>query len=228
MSFLPPSEAESESVKRLQAKLKEHSAVDDKQHIHHDTRVLRFYRGLKLNEDHAFEALVKHTQFRIDDEVDIIDTKVHIFEKEYNAKKVIVLDGLDHNNRPVSVCYVHRHVAKDRDISHMRMLIIHTIESLLKKSKPDEERVVFVFDLAKFSFACMDYECVKALISIVQANYPETLFVVLVMDSPYIFSACWALIRPWLDPVTQAKVTFIKRAQLGDYMDPNIVPPTDL
>ncbi|RYH13138.1 hypothetical protein EON65_36405 [archaeon] len=39
-----------------------------------------------------------------------------------------------------------------------------------------------------------------------QVNYSETLEKLHVVDAPFIFSTCWALIRPWLDPVTAAKV----------------------
>ncbi len=227
MSFVPPNEEELAAVQRLKSQISAHFGEEEKKVEFTDTKVLRFYRGMKSDEEKAFESMIKHVQWKIEDEVDTIHEKLPLFEKEFSAKKVIVLDGLDHNERPVSMCYVHRHNAKDRDISQIRMLIIHTLESLIKKAKPDEEKFIIGFDLSKFSFACMDYECVKALISIMQTNYPETLYVCLVIDSPYIFSACWALIRPWLDPVTAAKVTFIKRAQLSEYMDPVIVP-TDL
>jgi len=70
----------------------------------------------------------------------------------------------------------------------------------------------------------MDFEVVQLLISILQYNYPETLATALVVDAPFLFSACWAIIRPWLDPVTAAKALFISRAQLPAYFDPPVLP----
>jgi CRAL/TRIO domain len=32
-------------------------------------------------------------------------------------------------------------------------------------------------------------------------NYPETLLTAYVVNAPFLFWACWAIIRPWLDPV---------------------------
>ena len=51
----------------------------------------------------------------------------------------------------------------------------------------------------------LDYEVLKLLINILQYNYPETLESALVVDSPFIFSACWAIIRHWLGIPTYLK-----------------------
>lgn len=196
MSFVPPNESELEAVSRLKGRLFAQFGADDTTtNNFSDTKLLRFYRGMKLNEDNAFDSLIKHRQWMVDEEVSTVQDKKAIFEKEYSANKVIILDGLDVNSRPVSVVYCHRHVARDRNLNEIRLLIIHTLESLLKLSKPEEEKFVICFDLSKFTLACMDYEVVKELVAILQANYPETLFVCLIIDSPMIFSACWALIR---------------------------------
>jgi len=64
----------------------------------------------------------------------------------------------------------------------------------------------------------MDYEIVKLLIDILQYNYPETMNNALIISSPFLFHACWAVIRPWLDPVTASKVVFINQKQLADHV----------
>lgn len=70
----------------------------------------------------------------------------------------------------------------------------------------------------------MDYEVVKLLISILDYNYPETLFLGILCNSPVIFSGCWLIIRPWLDPVTAAKVVFKSKAELTQCMDESVIP----
>lgn len=218
------------AVERLKARLAEHFAGDaavPEPPNYTDIKILRFYRGNKGNEDKAFEKLVRHAYFRLEDNVDNIGDNLALFAKELSARKMMVLDGTDKHGRPVALCYAHRHIASDRDLSQMRMLITYTLEALLKRAKPDEEKFVICFDLSKFTFACMDYECVKVLISVMRDNYPETLWTCLVMDAPMIFRASWHVIRPWLDPETVEKVAFIKRSQLGDYMDPSIIPATE-
>lgn len=40
-----------------------------------------------------------------------------------------------------------------------------------------------------------------------------------VVNAPFLFWACWAIIRPWLDPVTAAKASFVKKEELVDVID---------
>ena len=58
--------------------------------------------------------------------------------------------------------------------------------------------------------ANMDYAPVKFMIKCFEANYPESLGVVIVHKAPWIFQGVWAIIRGWLDPVVAAKVNFTK------------------
>lgn len=64
----------------------------------------------------------------------------------------------------------------------------------------------------------MDYPLLKFLISMLQDCYPEFLGQCLVVNAPWIFNTCWALIKVWLDPETAKKVVFVKRNQLPQYM----------
>ena len=79
-------------------------------------------------------------------------------------------------------------------------------------------RLMISFDLSGFSLSCMDYEIVRLLIDILQYNYPETMNSALIVNSPFLFHACWAVIRPWLDPITASKVVFINQKQLAEHV----------
>ncbi len=219
--FEGPSEAELIIVESLKLRLK--TEAPDLGFEFSDTTILRFYRGRKNDEEKAYKALIRHVQWRNENKVDEIPLCTHLFENELSAKK-ISLEGPDVHGRPSVFIHAGRHNKNERDIEEIRMLIIYTLEGLLKRTKPDEERMVICFDLSEFSFTCMDYEVLKLLVNILQYNYPETLNVALVINSPFIFSACWAIIRPWLDPVTAAKAHFIRKDQLLEYFEPSSLP----
>lgn len=70
----------------------------------------------------------------------------------------------------------------------------------------------------------MDYDVVKMLVNTLQFNYPETLKVALIVQSPMLFSACWIIIKGWLDPVTAAKVSFVNLQQLESWIDRDSIP----
>lgn len=54
-----------------------------------------------------------------------------------------------------------------------------------------------VMDLKDFSLKCMDYPVAKHLTDLLGDHYPERLGVALIINAPVIFSACWAIMKPW-------------------------------
>ena len=57
------------------------------------------------------------------------------------------------------------------------------------------------------------------MIKVFEANYPESLGVVLVHKAPWVFQGVWALIKGWLDPVVASKVHFTRSlSDLEEYI----------
>lgn len=82
-----------------------------------------------------------------------------------------------------------------------------------------------MFDLTGFSLANMDYAPVKFMIKCFEANYPESLGVVLVHKAPWVFQGVWKIIKGWLDPVVASKVHFTNSVDdLSIYIDKNHIP----
>ena len=96
--------------------------------------------------------------------------------------------------------------------------IILTLETACRNLRPPDETVVIVFDLKNFSLQCMDYKVVKRLVYILGHFYPERLEKCYIVHAPVVFDACWAIIRPWIDPVTVAKVQFIDESRLAQLL----------
>ena len=187
-----------------------------------DMCIVRFLRGRKLDQHKAFRALVRHLKWRADNDVSSITASAVMAESQ---QRKIVVHGKDLEGRPTIYIFASRHKTNDRDINIMQKFIIKTLEDTMKLTKPTDEKLVIVFDLSGFSMSCMDYEVVKMLVNILQWNYPEVLQVALVVNAPMIFSACWLVIRPWLDPVTAAKVTFLKKDEVSRYIPQTEMPP---
>lgn len=186
-----------------------------------DTAILRFLRGRKYVEDKAFRAILRHIQWREENLVSSI--RPDDIMEEINKKKVIVR-GSDKLQRACVYVLVRNHRSDDRNIDTMKKFIIHSLEEAIKNSNPNHEQLILVFDMHQFSLACMDYEVVKVLIEILQFNYPETLGMALILNAPFIFSACWLVIKPWLDPDTVKKVIFASASQLKEYIVAEDIP----
>lgn len=223
MSFVPPTAEESARVAVLKARIyAEHPGLEQNPNFS-DTTVLRFYRGMKGKEEPAYEAMKRYIAWRAEEDVDNIDSRRDEFQTEIDKRKC-ELGNFDRNGRPANFVFAHRHNANDRDINQVRKLTIWALETLRKAAKPEEERFTIAFDLSGFTLQCMDYEAVKQLINILQAHYPDTLENLYVVDAPFIFSACWAVIKMWIDPVTANKIQFIRRAELEKFFDPASIP----
>lgn len=79
--------------------------------------------------------------------------------------------------------------------------------------------------MTDFSLANMDYTPVKFMIKVFEANYPESLGVVLVHKAPWIFQSIWKIIKGWLDPVVAAKIHFTKDLkELETYIPKKQIP----
>ena len=221
MDLLPINTSEQEAIANLRDLLVQHELTSN--FSFSDTTILRFLRGKKHNEKLAFDGLKKFAAWYIENEVELIPNKQESFQKELN-KKLLTFGTKDKNNRPILYHFPHRHRTNDRVLKDMTNYMIYSLTSTLQLSKPEEERLVIVSYLGQFTFSCMDFECTNVFITLLQSHYPESLHLCLVVDAPIIFSGCWAIIRAWLDPVTAEKVKFIKRAELGSYIDEDEIP----
>jgi len=188
-----------------------------------DTKIMRFLRGRKWVVDKTYRALIRHAEWRTQNNVE--DITIADIESELNTGKIII-KGKDLLNRPCVSVLARKHRKEIRDLEVMKKLIIHSLEEIVKVSLPEEEKMVLIFDLHEFSFACMDYEVIKLLIEILQFNYPETLAHAIILNAPFIFSACWVVIKPWLDPDTRAKVLFLTSNELPKYVNVASLPET--
>ena len=70
----------------------------------------------------------------------------------------------------------------------------------------------------------MDFEGTKLLIDLLQKRFPENLGNLHILNAPFIFQACWTIIKPWIDKRTVKKVCFVNTEQLKEYVDVNALP----
>ena len=83
-------------------------------------------------------------------------------------------------------------------------------ESMLERQMITNTFNVVVFDMSGWAFWHASYlGYIKILVDIAQNQYPERLRRVVLVNAPFLFRSCWVVIRPWLDPVTAAKVVFV-------------------
>ncbi|CBF75562.1 CRAL-TRIO domain-containing protein [Aspergillus nidulans FGSC A4] len=198
-----------------------------------DSLLLRFLRARKWDVKKALMMLISTIRWRLLDakvDEDIMVNGEHLaleqlkssdsaerkkgedFIKQFRLGKSF-LHGVDKLGRPICYVRVRLHRAGDQDIEALDRFTVFTIESARMMLVPPVETACVIFDMTDFSLANMDYHPVKFMIKCFEANYPESLGVVLIHKAPWIFSSIWNVIKGWLDPVVAAKIQFTKTQQ---------------
>ncbi|KAI0150639.1 hypothetical protein GGR57DRAFT_472179 [Xylariaceae sp. FL1272] len=214
-------------------------------HDNPDALLLRFLRARKWDLQRALVMMISSMNWRlsemhVDDEVMVKgeehqlsqekssdeDTKKHASDflaqmrlgKSYNY-------GIDKTGRPICICRARLHKAGEHSEQSLERYTVYLIETTRFLLEPPTDTGCVIFDLTGFSLANMDYTPVKFMIRCFEANYPESLGIVLVHKAPWVFQGIWKIIRGWLDPVVANKVNFTNNVKdLEAFIDVDKLP----
>jgi hypothetical protein len=93
---------------------------------------------------------------------------------------------------------------------------------------PVPQQFVVIFDLKGFStslvFNSNARQMIRKLIYVAQAQYPERLRKVLLVNAPYGFSAAWSLVSALLDEKTVSKINFCTISDIAKDVDLSCLP----
>jgi hypothetical protein len=81
-------------------------------------------------------------------------------------------------------------------------------DSTIVKDAVDDDKFVLIFDLWGFGLACMNYEAIITLINTVQYQFPYMIKRVIIVNTPWIFNACWQVIKQFLPESAQELIAF--------------------
>ncbi|KAI4119966.1 MAG: hypothetical protein LQ345_000225 [Seirophora villosa] len=199
-------------------------------HDHPDGLLLRFLRARKWDVHNALVMLIatmnwRMKEQRVDDDImkngegqaaanssssnAAVKREAEDFLAQLRLGKSF-LHGTDREGRPMCFVRVRLHKQGEQSNTSLERYTVYTIETARLLLASNVDTAAIVFDMTGFSMANMDYAPVKFMIKCFEANYPESLGVVLVHKSPWIFQSVWNIIKGWLDPVVASKVHFTK------------------
>ncbi|KAI1332216.1 CRAL/TRIO domain-containing protein [Xylariaceae sp. FL0255] len=202
-------------------------------HDNPDALLLRFLRARKWDLHKALAMLVSSASWRlsemhVDDDV-MMKAEEHFLHGETSAdqaQREQAQDflaqmrlgksfnyGIDKQGRPICICRARLHRQGDQSEQSLERYTVYLIETTRFLLEAPVDTGCVVFDLTGFSLANMDYTPVKFMIRCFEANYPESLGIVLVHKAPWVFQGIWKIIRGWLDPVVASKVHFTNSVQ---------------
>jgi hypothetical protein len=106
----------------------------------------------------------------------------------------------------------------------------YMIELMIASMKPPHDKFVVIFDLKGFYLSMVTKTnvrlMIRKLIYIAQAQYPERLHKVYLVNAPFGFETAWKLIRPLLDERTAVKIQFANQESIAEDVDPSVLSVT--
>lgn len=120
----------------------------------------------------------------------------------------------------------------DLVVRHIRQqeLMMRRLEYASQQQNTPIEKQVIVMNLKNLSYA-IDTNALstfKQTLMIDQDYYPERLHCLFMINAPWFFTTIWAMIKPWIDPVTAEKFIILGSdyiETLREHIDDSQIPP---
>ena len=197
-----------------------------------DATLVRWFKSRAGDLERCKKALLRHMKWRTEHNVREIalDTVSKKLQTDF-----IVFGGPDTDHFPCVFVFTRDH---DKDsVSHeeTERLVIYLLEEALKqcdacRKKLGEEhkyteQFTLVFDLWGFRLKNMNYDAIMSLVQIAKYNYPYILRRILIVNTPWIFKACYKIIQGFLPEDAKEIVDFTNSyEEISRYILPSNLP----
>ncbi|XP_024960338.1 SEC14 cytosolic factor-like [Cynara cardunculus var. scolymus] len=191
---------------------------------------IRFLKARDGNISKSHKMLVDCLNWRIENEIDKILWKPIIpaeFYRSVRDSQLIGMSGYTKDGRPVIAigvglstydkasihCYVQSHI----QINEYRDRVI--MPSATRKFERHISTCVKVLDMTGLKLSHLNQiKLLTVISSIDDLNYPEKTDTYYIVNAPYVFSACWKVVKPLLQERTRKKVQVLSGCGKDDLL----------
>ncbi|CAF1736594.1 hypothetical protein HID58_086480 [Brassica napus] len=180
--------------------------------------LIRFLKARDWNLIKAHTMLVECLRWRVDNQIDSILSKPIVPSELYRDvrdSQLIGMSGYTREGLPVFAigvglstfdkASVHYYVQSHIQINEYRDRVL--LPSVSKKNGGPITTCVKVLDMTGLKLSALSQIKLVTIISTIDdLNYPEKTNTYYVVNAPYIFSACWKVVKPLLQERTRKKV----------------------
>eukprot|EP00842_Homolaphlyctis_polyrhiza_P001301 jgi/Hompol1/2171/HPOL_005876-RA len=167
--------------------------------------LLRYLRAHRFNVDGAAKGLRETLLWRKSYGTnDITPEDIESEAEQGNT----YMNGFDNFGRPI--IYIKKRGVLGDPEKNVK-LVIYTLEQAIRLMPQGVERLTIVFDFTHYTRANSPPINISLMtLRVIMSHYPERLGVAYFVNAPWVFSLLWNIVQTFLDPVTKAKIHFIK------------------
>lgn len=170
-----------------------------------DACLSRYFKAAKNDINNCVSRLIQTLKWRRDYRPDEI-TESDIAEEATTGKEF--LKGFDKEGRPILYLVPARENSKDYD--RMLKFVVFNLEKAIKLMPDGVESMVIIVDYKNVSVLnAPPISISKKFLQMVGDHYPERLGISFIMNPTWYLWVFFKLLRPFLDPVTAAKINLI-------------------
>ncbi|XP_051125270.1 phosphatidylinositol/phosphatidylcholine transfer protein SFH1-like [Andrographis paniculata] len=228
-----------ESIQQFEALIEEgFSAADESikrtfQNIHQgypQETLMRFLRAREGNVTKAYNMLIDCLKWRVQNNIDdMLATPIVPLElyRDIRDSQLIGLSGYSNEGLPVFAvgvglssldrASVHYYVQSHIQINEYRDRVI--LPAATKKHGKHVSKCIKVLDMTGLKLSALNQiKLVTIICSVDDLNYPEKTLSYYIVNAPYIFSACWKVVKPLLQERTRKKIDVLSGCGQDDLL----------
>lgn len=207
------------------------------------TRFVRGYWQEKDREEKTLSTLISALEWRKTVNADSICEKPLGREREWMSYWPYDFIGFDKRGHPV---YYERTAFFDpskflkaftvEEITQYHVQMQETMSWIKEKQTRESGYLTYkgviimdLQDLGRKHLSSSFTGTIKSIVNSDQYYYPETLYKFFIVNAPLLFKMLWSVVRPWLHPITQKRITICGGTKdylpkLKELMDENEIP----
>lgn len=184
--------------------------------------LLRFLKARDWNVDKAHKMLIDCLKWRVQNEIDNILSKPIVpadLYRKIRDSQLVGMSGYSKEGLPVVAvgvghssydkASVHYYVQSHIQMNEYRDRVILPLAS--EKSGRPITTCLKVLDMTGLKLSALNQiKLLTAISTIDDLNYPEKTDTYYIVNAPYIFSACWKVVRPLLQERTRKKIQVLQ------------------
>ncbi|PRP82114.1 hypothetical protein PROFUN_10322 [Planoprotostelium fungivorum] len=185
---------------------------------------LKFLRARGFNVKVAFDLYTTNLLWGVKfQDIGVKNLTMDMVANEIHSGKCFAY-GTDLDGRPCTWVRVGLHKKSKSDSAELERYMAWFFDKSKLTLKPPIETATVVIDLSGISMDSLDMTAARNLSDMLGQRYPESLGYGLLVDAPWIFSAFWKVLKPFIDPRTIKKIQFVSRKDLSKFVAPEQTP----